>query len=161
MKSAKVVYAFFATILAFVSLQLSGKAAADGGSSPLRLLCGSYSGIFSGFLVTTGGNQPLAGTGLFVSDCRGNLSGHETFNLNGNACEYQLKGTYTVAADGTGTNAVDFINGGPGCPSGSFAQSLAVVGGGNLILLSNTNSPDVVTEHWYRVGAPISLHPDF
>jgi len=150
-KSSRIVYVLFPIVMAFALLQYSGGATAgDGG--PNRLLRGWYSAIFSGYLVNSPAPQPFAGTGLFISDGKGSLTGHETFNLNGHACQYQIKGTYTVGADGTGSDAIAFINGGSGCPDGSYTQSLAVVGDGNLILLSNTNSPDVATEHWYRVG---------
>ncbi|HKV56609.1 MAG TPA: hypothetical protein VJN94_18380 [Candidatus Binataceae bacterium] len=162
MKSVKTVCAVSAIVLAFISLQ-HGRATAGGGS-PLGLLSGSYSSIFSGYQVTAGSPQVFAGTGRFTSDGHGNLTGHETINFNGNACDYKLKGTYTITADGTGTDAIDFNNGGPGCAGGSYTQSLAIVDGGDQILLSNTNSPDVATEHWYRVGNPSfsgfrHLHP--
>ncbi len=99
-----------------------------------------------------GGNplQPFAGTGVFISDGRGNLHGHETANFDGHACDYRIKGTYTIAADGSGSNAINFFDGGPGCQDGSYTQSFQVVDDGDLVLLSNTNSPDVGTEHWYR-----------
>jgi hypothetical protein len=94
--------------------------------------------------------QPFAGTGVFISDGRGNLRGHETANFDGHACDYQIKGTYTIEADGSGSNAINFFDGGPGCQDGSYTQSFQVVDDGDLVLLSNTNSPDVGTEHWYR-----------
>ncbi len=149
--SRRVFLQFPVCVMVFALLQYGAAAAGDGGSN--RLLRGWYSSIFSGFLITSPSPQPFAGTGLFVSDGKGNLTGHETFNLNGHACRYQIKGAYTVGADGTGSNAIAFTNGGSGCPDGSYTQSLTVVGDGDLILLSNTNSPDVATEHWYRVGA--------
>jgi hypothetical protein len=148
MKLSKIVCPLLAIVVALLTLGLSVEPTAAGGS-PLRLVCGSYSSIFSGNLVAAG-SQPFAGTGLFVSDCKGDLIGHETFNLNGTTCGYQINGTYTVAADGTGSDAIDYINGATGCPSGNYTQSLAVVDGGASILLSNTNSSDVATEHWYR-----------
>jgi hypothetical protein len=102
MKSFRVTCLFFSIGLAAMLLLHTGLAAAGSPQpGPESLLCGSYSGIFSGYLVTNTGNQPLAGTGFFISDCKGNISGHEVFNLNGNACPYQLKGTYTLEADGT------------------------------------------------------------
>jgi len=159
MKLSKSTFALFAAALALLLLQ-SGAPAAAGGGSQLRLLSGSYSSIFSGYLVS-GSLQPFAGTGLFISDGRGNLTGHESINFNGNPCDHQISGTYTIAADGTGTDAIAFNNGGPGCASGSYTQSLAVVDGGNLILLSNSNSPDVATEHWYRMNGHSSFPPGF
>jgi hypothetical protein len=161
MKSFRVCL-IFAIVLTFVLLP-NGKeiSAADAKPNPNRLLSGTYSGIFSGYLVTASVNQPFAGTDLLISDGKGKLTGHETVNFNGHACDYQLKGKYTIAADGTGTDDIAFIKGGPGCPGGSYTQSLAVVDGGDSILLSNTNFPDVATERWYRVrrqdsqGGPI------
>jgi hypothetical protein len=160
MRLSKIAYALFAGALAIALLLQSGVLAAAGGRSPLWQINGSYSSIFSGYLVATP-LQPFAGTGLFISDGKGNLTGHETVNFNGNACEYQISGTYTVAADGTGTDAIDFTNGGTGCASGSYTQSLTVIDGGNMVLLSNTNSPDVATEHWYRAGGKLTLPPGF
>jgi hypothetical protein len=136
-------------MLIFALIGQSGAIAGDNASN--RLLRGPYSGIFSGVAVTSTFPRPFAGTGLFVSDGDGNLVGHETVSFNGHACDYQIEGTYTVAADGTGSDAIEFFNGAPGCGTGSYTQSLAVADAGDLILLSNTNSPDVATEHWYRV----------
>lgn len=152
MKLSRLAYTFVATALAFALLQGNGAPAAAGGGSPLRLLSGTYSSLFSGYVVGSNPLQPFAGTGVFISDGRGNLRGHETANFDGHACDYRIKGTYTIAADGSGSNAIDFFDGGPGCQDGSYTQSFQVVDDGDLILLSNTNSPDVGTEHWYRVG---------
>lgn len=151
MKLSRLVYTFVAATLAFALLQGNAAPAAAGGGSPLRLLSGTYSSLFSGYVVGSP-LQPFAGTGIFISDGKGNLRGHETSNFDGHVCDYRIKGTYTIAADGAGSNAIDFFDGGPGCSDGSYTQSLAVVDNGDLILLSNTNSPDVATEHWYRVG---------
>ena len=151
MKSSRMVFVLFSVVMALALFQYKAAAAGDGESN--RLVRGWYSSIFSGFLIASPAAQPFAGTGLFVADGKGNLTGHETFNLNGHACQYQIKGTYSVSADGTGSNAIAYTNGGSGCPDGSYTQSLAVVGDGDLLLLSNTNSPDVATEHWHRVAA--------
>ena len=150
MKSSKIAYASLTMILAATALKQDGASASYSGS-PVSLLSGSYASTFSGYSIVSGSLQPFAGTGLFISDGHGNLSGHETVNFNGNACNYQINGTYTVASDGTGTDTINFVNGGTGCPDGSYTQSLVVVEAGDMILLSNTNSPDVATEHWYRI----------
>ena len=151
MKSYKIVYASLAIILTTAVLTQTGASASYGGV-PLALLSGSYASTFSGYSIVSDALQPFAGTGLFISDGKGNLSGHETINFDGNACNYQIEGTYTVASDDTGTDAINFVNGGAGCPNGSYTQSLVVVEEGDMILLSNTNSPDVATEHWYRTA---------
>jgi hypothetical protein len=160
MKSSRVASTALAIVLAAILLQQSGTAASYSGS-PLSLLSGSYASTFSGYSIVSDSFQPFAGTGLFISDGDGNLSGHETVNFNGNACNYQVEGTYTVASDGTGTDAVNFVNGGIGCLNGSYTQSLVVVDAGDTILLSNTNSPDVATEHWYRTVARQPLSHNF
>jgi len=158
MKSSGIVYTSLAIVLAAVILQQSGAAASG---SPLSLVSGNYASSFSGYAIASGSLQPFAGTGLFISDGNGNLSGHETVNFDGNACDYQIHGTYTVASDGTGTDAIDFVNGGSGCSGGSYIQSLVVVDAGDMILLSNTNSPDVATEHWYRTVGRQPFHHNF
>jgi hypothetical protein len=149
----RVMYLLLAIMTTFFFLPQTGQSQDTSGNANF-LLNGSYSGIFSGWLVTNTFPQPFAGTGLFISDGKGHISGHENFNLNGRACDYILKGTYSVARDGTGIDAIQFLNGAPGCLNGSFTQTLAVVAGGDLIVLSNTNFPDVATEHWYRVRKP-------
>jgi hypothetical protein len=149
MKSSMIAFISLAIVLAVTVLWQSGTATSYSGS-PLSLLSGSYASSFSGYSIVSDSLQPFAGTGLFISDGNGNLTGHETVNFNGNACNYQIDGTYAVASDGTGTDAINFVDGGVGCPNGSYTQSLVVVDAGDMILLSNTNSPDVATEHWYR-----------
>lgn len=151
MKLSWIAYASLVIVLAAITLRQSGAAASYNGS-PLLLLRGSYASTFSGYSIVEDALQPFAGTGLFISDGNGNLSGHETTNFNGGVCNYQINGTYTVANDGTGSDAINFVNGGTGCPGGSYTQSLVVADAGDMILLSNTNSPDVATEHWYRTA---------
>ncbi|HJU10922.1 MAG TPA: hypothetical protein VJ728_08590 [Candidatus Binataceae bacterium] len=148
MKLLRLGLAFVVTVLVLIALQQNGAPAAEG-RSPLALVRGRYSAIFSGYVIANP-LRPFAGTGLFIADGRGHVSGHETTNLNGHACDYQIKGTYTVNNDGTGTNKIDFVNGSSGCQNGNFTQSFSIANGGDLILLSNTNSPVVATEHWYR-----------
>jgi hypothetical protein len=160
MKSSKIAYGSLAIVLAGIILQQSGAAASYGGAT-LSLLSGTYASTFSGYSIVSDSLQPFAGTGLFISDGDGNLSGHETVNFNGNACNYQIDGAYTIASDGTGTDAINFVNGGTGCPSGSYTQSLVVVDSGDMILLSNTNSPDVATEHWYRTVSEQPFHHNY
>jgi hypothetical protein len=158
MKLSRLTCTLAATGLAFALLQGNGSPTAAGDKSRLRILSGTYSSLFSGYVVGNNPLQPFAGTGLFISDGKGNLRGHETANFDGHDCEYRIKGTYTIAADGSGSNAIDFFDGGPGCQDGSYTQSFEVVDDGDLILLSNTNSPDVGTEHWYRAGARSEGH---
>jgi hypothetical protein len=149
MKRLRPTYFLFATALVLAVLQQSGNVAAGGPGLALSLLSGSYASLFSG--TTSGGSPvPFAGTGIFISDGHGKLSGHETINLNGTVCSFKLNGTYTLTADGSGTNAINFFDGGPGCAAGSYSQSLAVADGGDLIVLSNTNPGDVASEQWHR-----------
>jgi hypothetical protein len=150
MKRSRITYAIIATATIFALLQHRGAVAAPNPASPLWLIKGSYASLFSG--TTIGGSSPLpfTGTGIFVSDGRGNLSGHETINFNGMVCSYKISGRYTLATDSSGTNAINFIGGGPGCDGGSYSQSLSVADGGNLVLLSNTSAGDIATEEWHR-----------
>jgi len=124
----------------------SGKAGAAGFS--LASLKGSYAGIFSGKINT--GTQLLTflGTGIFIADGAGNLTGHETYTVVSTPCDATIKGTYTVEADGSGTNAVTFTTSSPGCTSGTYTQSLAIAQSNELVLLSNTNG-DQINEQWH------------
>jgi hypothetical protein len=152
MKRLRATYLLFAAALAFAVLQQSGNVAAAGPAPALWLINGSYASLFSG--TTTGASPaPFAGTGIFIADGHGKLSGHETINLNGVVCSFKLGGTYTLAADGCGSNAINFFDGGTGCAAGSYTQRLAVADGGNLIVLSNTNPGDVASEQWHRTGS--------
>lgn len=123
-----------------------GVAAAQKGFSPASIK-GSYGSIFSGKIAIGGGLEPFDGVGVFIADGKGNLIGHETYNLNGATCSATVQGTYTVAPDGSGTNSITFTSSAPGCASGTYAQSLVVAESGRLALLANTNS-DLITEQW-------------
>jgi hypothetical protein len=130
-----------------LSAACSGKAAAQKGFA-LSSLNGSYASSFSGNANTGTKLVPLLGTGVFVSDGAGNLSGHETFTINTTPCQATIKGTYTVNPDGTGTDSIAFTATTPGCTRGSYTQSLAIAESGSLVLLSNTNG-DQINEQWH------------
>ena len=72
----------------------SGKAGGAGFS--LASLKGSYAGHLFGKINT--GTQLLTflGTGIFISDGAGNLTGHETYTVVTTPCDATIKGTYTV-----------------------------------------------------------------
>jgi hypothetical protein len=133
--------------LLFLPSGCSGKADAQKGFG-LSNLKGTYAGIFSGKVNTGSGLIPLLGTGIFIADGAGNLSGHETYTFNTTACEATIKGTYTINPDGAGTDSVTFTPTTPGCIGGSYTQSLAIGSAGDLVLLSNTNG-DQINEEWH------------
>jgi hypothetical protein len=140
----KILGVLAAVALLFVPAAGSGTAAAKRGFR-LSSIKGSYAGIFSG---KASSGVEVLGTGVFVSDGEGGLSGHETFTVDTTVCEATIKGTYTVSPDGTGTDSIDFTATTAGCTSGSYTQSLAIGGSGELILLSNTNG-DQINEEWH------------
>lgn len=111
----------------------------------LSSIKGSYAGIFSG---KTSSGIKLLGTGVFVSDGEGGLTGHETLTIGTAVCEATIKGTYTVNPDGSGKDSIHFTATAPGCSGGSYTQSLVIGGSGELILLSNTNG-DQLNEEWH------------
>ncbi len=130
-----------------ISLAGSGNAAARSGFS-FASLKGSYAGQFSGNIDAGGSLLPFHGVGIFVSDGKGNLSGHETYTVDTTPCEASISGTYTINADGSGTSAVTFTTSSPGCTSGSYTQGLAIAQRGKEIFLSNTNG-DQISEEWH------------
>lgn len=132
--------------VAMVALYTGSAGAARGFG--LRSLKGSYSGMFTGKINTGTELLPIDGTGIFVADGSGNLSGEETYTVDTQACDADISGTYKVNPDGSGTNSVTFIPTTAGCTGGSYTQSFAIAEHGKLILLSNTNG-DQITEEWY------------
>jgi hypothetical protein len=66
-------------------------------------LHGSYGITFTGTANTPGGPSQRGGVGLVVYDGRGNLVGKVTLNIDGTVLRRTFVGTYTVAADCTGT----------------------------------------------------------
>jgi hypothetical protein len=59
---------------------------------------------------------PIAIDGTLVGDGHGVLTGTQTFNAGGLTCSGTLKGTYTVAVDGTGTLNIVTFTPNPGSP---------------------------------------------
>jgi hypothetical protein len=133
--------------LLFVLSGCSGKAAAQKGFG-LSNLNGAYAGIFYGKASTGTQFVALLGTGIFIADGAGNLTGHETYTFDPTACDATIKGTYTVNPDGTGADSITFTPTTPGCTGGSYTQSLAIGSKGDLVLLSNTNG-DQINEEWH------------
>ncbi len=128
-------------------------AAGNGDAAPrqgfsVAALHGAYAGRFSGDVDTGKGWVPILGTGVFIADGAGHLSGRETYMVGTQVCTATIAGTYAVAADGTGSDAVTF-KAEPGCQSGSYTQSLAIGRHGDLVLLVNTNAGNRIEEEWH------------
>jgi hypothetical protein len=134
-------------IVAVLSICFGARSAGAAHGSSLKRLKGSYAGIFSGKANTGTELLPLLGTGIFVADGNGHLSGHETYTFDTTPCEAEISGTYTINPDGSGTDSITFAPTTSGCTGGSYTQSLAIAEGGKLVLLSNTNG-DQINEEW-------------
>jgi hypothetical protein len=78
----------------------------------------------------------------------------DTYTIDTTVCEAEISGSYTINADGTGTDAVTFTSSSDGCTSGSYTQSLAIAKHGALVLLSNTNG-NQINEEWYLQNSQI------
>ena len=96
------------------------------------------------FAVAVGGGAAIdytGGTGVIVSDGKGNLSGTESYSdTNGKVCtDLTLSGTYTVNPDGTGLANITYSSSSSSDPdcSGSFAQTLSIANGGALVKTTN------------------------
>lgn len=134
--------------LAIFSMQGASAVAARDGFS-LSSLRGSYAGIFSGEIESGANALPIVGSGIFVADGRGHLSGHETYAVGtGTACEASISGTYTISPDGSGADSIAFKTSTDGCSGGTYTQALAIAHGGALVLLTNTNG-DQISEEWH------------
>src|SRR5262245_66682050 len=109
-------------------------------------------------VISDQGQQTLSGVGVITADGKGHfVSGTETFNTGSQVCtNVELRGTYTVNANCTGTTSVTFTGQTEGC-SGSFTQSMVIFPGvpgkGSLIKLSSTDPGSVtLTEEWQRLA---------
>jgi hypothetical protein len=144
-------HAAFGALVALAALTICGAGGANAranGGSPRNRLKGSYAGIFSGQINSSDGLLPITGTGIFVADGRGNLSGHETYTVDTTPCDAEIVGTYTINPDGSGTDSITFSTSSTGCTGGSYTQALAIAQHGELALLSNTNG-DQINEEWH------------
>jgi hypothetical protein len=111
-------------------------------------LQGAYASRFSGEVNTGKEWVPFLGTGVFIADGSGHVSGHETYMVGTQVCTATITGTYTVESDGTGSDAIAY-KAEPGCEGGSYTQSLAIARRGELVLLVNTNAGDRIEEEWH------------
>ena len=111
-------------------------------------LQGAYASRFSGEVESGKAWVPILGTGVFIADGSGHVSGHETYMVGTQVCTATITGTYRVASDGTGSDAITY-KAEPGCEGGSYTQSLAIARHGDLVLLVNTNAGDRIKEEWH------------
>ena len=111
-------------------------------------LQGAYASRFSGEVDTGKAWVPILGTGVFIADGSGHLTGHETYVVGTEVCTATITGTYTVGADGTGSDAITY-KAQPGCEGGSYTQSLTIARHGELVLLVNTNAGNRIEEEWH------------
>ncbi len=90
---------------------------------------------------------PIAIDGTLVGDGKGGLTGTQTLNANGLVCTGTLAGTYTVAADGTGTlNNVTFT------PSASSPlQCTSTVGSSSFTFSNGVNHIDIAGTDCFQV----------
>ena len=111
-------------------------------------LHGAYASRFSGEVNTGKEWVPFLGTGVFIADGSGHVSGHETYMVGTQVCTATITGTYTVESDGTGSDAVAY-KAEPGCEGGSYTQAFTIARHGDLVLLVNTNAGDRIEEEWH------------
>lgn len=111
-------------------------------------LKGNYGLSFSASVLPTG---HIAGTGVFMADGKGNITGVETVNVDGSVCSATLTGTYTINSDGTGTDTLEFTPTTEGCAAATFQQSLVLVDSGNVVKVSTDSSTEVtIFEEWRK-----------
>ncbi len=111
-------------------------------------LHGGYASRFSGEVDTGKAWVPILGTGVFIADGSGHLSGRETYLVGTQVCTAAITGTYMVESDGTGSDAITY-KAESGCEGGSYTQSLAISRHGDLVLLVNTNAGNRIEEEWH------------
>jgi hypothetical protein len=119
----------------------------------VRSIKGNYAGVFEGVVLQSGTLVHVVGSGIFIADGRGNLSGHESYVYDGTPCSVTLQGTYSVNVDGSGSDSISLLSATPDC-AGSFTQSLAIGESGRVIVFSNSGANQEVTATWRQQGLP-------
>jgi hypothetical protein len=100
----------------------------------------TVSGSYGAQLAGSAGDQSFAEVGIFITDGKGNVTGHDMINLGGKTIARDpLTGTYQVNPDCTATVELDL----PDKTTATFFG--VVVLGGNEVELNNTNPGNVVT----------------
>jgi hypothetical protein len=90
---------------------------------------------------------PIAIDGTLVGDGHGGLTGTQTFNASGLTCSGTLRGTYTVALDGTGTlNNVVFSP-----AAGSPPQCTSTIGNSSFTFSNVVNHIDLLGTDCFQV----------
>jgi hypothetical protein len=132
------------TALASLLLLIASAASARGQSGPCsnRSIRGEYGFTITGQILGGPAAGPVAGVAMEFFDGQGNLTQLDHVLLNGNPPAVQWRpatGTYSVNADCTGTEEIDFSDGTP-----SLHLSLVVVLRGREIRVV-VNDPGIAT----------------
>jgi hypothetical protein len=117
-----------------------------------RSIRGTYAGQFSGVVIESGTPLNVVGSGIFIADGNGNISGHESYVFNGSPCAVKVSGTYQVNSDGSGSTSITLT--GPASCEDTFTENLAIADGGHTVLFSNTGTGQEVTSTWRLQGSP-------
>jgi hypothetical protein len=118
-----------------------------------RSIRGNYAGVLSGVILQNGTPLNVVGSGIFIADGKGNITGHESYVFNGIPCTATISGTCSVNSDGSGTDSIRLNSGTAGCGDG-FTQALAIADGGHTIVFNNNGPGQEVTETWRLQGSP-------
>ncbi len=113
---------------------------------------GSYSITYVVALPNPAGpTQFLSGTGVYLADAAGHLTGEETTNTNGQVCSGKLAGTYAVNPNGTGAVSTIFTATTPGCSDISLQQSMVILDSGRIVHVADMMPNEVtIFEEWQK-----------
>jgi hypothetical protein len=133
----------FAT--AFVLATVPG---AQAGECSNRTLAGNWGYTITGTTFNNGPvlSGPFAAVGRQILDLKGNITGTQTANLNGNVFRQVLTGTYTVNSDCTGSSTVFLVP--PGVTS---HVDFVVVNGGTEMRIIGTDPGEVTTGNFKKL----------
>ena len=131
---------------------LTGTAGAKGFA--LASIKGSYGFSFSVAVPGPTSVDFIGGTGVYMADGAGHLSGSESYNStlgSGHSCiNVQISGTYAVNSDGTGTDTITLSSSDPSC-SGSFSQAIVIAENGKVVKATNIEQGAVlIAGDWTR-----------
>ena len=114
----------------------------------LASINGTYIIMYSGTVLDNSVfpiSGPIAAVGHFRADGKGNLSGSDTFDVDGLVCLSNFAGTYTVDASGGCTVSVTSTPVTNGCPSGKASLIGEVFSGGGKVVFVQNDTTKVLS----------------
>ncbi len=90
--------------------------------------------------VVVANESETVGVGILSADGKGHVKGSGTLRSRGVTCRGTYSGNYTLANDGTGSLATNFVTSTPGCFTSVVDLAIALFGSGNGVEVANSEN---------------------